>query len=59
MSFTTRTGGLAAIAGALLAIGGNIAVLAAEPAVAEDSVSYPLSTGAYAGGQVFLRSPKL
>ena len=45
--------GSAAIAGALLAIAGDAVVLAATPAVADDRVSYPLTTHAFQLGQVF------
>jgi hypothetical protein len=40
-------GGSAAIAGARLAIVGNAVLLAAIPAVADDRVSYPLTTHAF------------
>jgi hypothetical protein len=45
--------GSAAIVGALLAIVGDAVVLAATPAVADDRVSYPLTTHAFQLGQVF------
>lgn len=48
-----KRGGLAAVAGATLAIAGNAAVLAADPAVSDDRVSYPLSTHVFQGGQLF------
>jgi hypothetical protein len=48
-----KRGGLAAIAGSLLAIAGNAVVLTAAPAVPQDRVSYPLSTHAFQLGQVF------
>lgn len=47
-----RTAGMAAITGALVAIAANTAVLLASPAVPDDRLSYPLSTGAFAAGQV-------
>jgi hypothetical protein len=49
----TRRAGRAGTAGALLAIAGNAAVLAADPAAPAGIVSYPLSPGAFAWGQLF------
>ena len=46
-------GGWAAIAGGLLAIAGDAVVLASSPSVANDRVSYPLTTHAFQAGQVF------
>ncbi|MBA2697666.1 MAG: hypothetical protein H0U61_02710 [Nocardioidaceae bacterium] len=48
-----KGGGRSAIAGAALAIAGNAVVLAADPAVSDDRVSYPLSTHSFQLGQVF------
>lgn len=48
-----KRGGVAAIAGAALAIVANAAVLAADPAVSDDRVSYPLSVAAFQLIQVF------
>jgi hypothetical protein len=45
--------GGAGVAGAMLAIAGNAAVLAADPAAPAGTVSYPLSPGTFAWGQVF------
>src|SRR5436190_1704194 len=47
-----RTAGIAAITGALMAIAANTFVLLASPAVADNRVSYPLSTGRFTVGQV-------
>ena len=46
-------GGAAACVGAALAITGNALVLGADPMVASDIVSYPLSANAFRLGQVF------
>jgi hypothetical protein len=48
-----RRAGIAAIVGATAAIVGNTVVLLVDPAVGDDRVSYPLSTGAFAVGQVW------
>ena len=45
--------GRAAIAGAAMAIVGNAVLVLIDPAVSDDRVSYPLSTGAFAAGQVW------
>lgn len=49
----TTIGGLAAIAGAVLAVAGNAIVLAAEPSAPADTLSYPLSADEFRIGQVF------
>lgn len=48
-----RQGGRAAVAGALLAIGGNAVVLTADAKVPSDRVSYPLTSTAFSWGQAF------
>jgi hypothetical protein len=48
-----RYGGYAAIAGAVLAIAGNTALLFVTPAVAEDYLSYPVTAGTFRWMQVF------
>jgi hypothetical protein len=48
-----RLGGAAACVGAALAIIGNALILGADPVVASDVVSYPLSANAFRLGQVF------
>jgi hypothetical protein len=53
MSELQKRSGWAAIAGALLAIGGDAVVLASSPSVARDRVSYPLTTHAFQVGQLF------
>src|SRR5450755_3329563 len=53
MSELQKRGGWAAIAGGLLAIAGDGVVLASGPSVANDRVSYPLTTHAFQAGQVF------
>ena len=53
MSELQNRGGWAAIAGGLLAIAGDAFVLASSPSVANDRVSYPLTTHAFQVGQVF------
>lgn len=48
-----RTAGVAAIAGAGMAIAANTAVRLVPPSVADDRLSYPLSSSAFAAGQVW------
>jgi hypothetical protein len=48
-----RRAGLAAMAGAVMAIVGNGALLLVDPSVPKHQVSYPLLTGAYAAGQLW------
>lgn len=48
-----RYGGLAAIAGALLAIAGNTALLFVTPVVSEEYVSYPVTPAQFRWGQLF------
>jgi hypothetical protein len=48
-----RSLGRASIVGAAMAIAGNAVLVLIDPAVSDDRVSYPLSTGAFAAGQVW------
>ncbi|MEV4263122.1 hypothetical protein [Kribbella sp. NPDC049584] len=48
-----RCGGIAAIAGAVLAIAGNTALLFINPVVSEDYLSYPVTPAQFRWGQVF------
>lgn len=54
-----RTAGVAAVAGAVLAIAGNALVLAATPHAPKDTVSYPLSPSSFRVGQVFFALTQL
>ncbi|TDW79759.1 hypothetical protein EV137_8100 [Kribbella pratensis] len=51
-----RYGGFAAVAGALLAIAGNTALLFVTPVVAEEYVSYPVTPAQFRWGQLFFGS---
>lgn len=56
---STRSAGVAAVAGAVLAGAGNALVLAATPHAPKGTVSYPLSPSSFRAGQVFFALTQL